>query len=111
MTDAKKGHFILVNLYDQRYYDIYLDGELVAQTYKEDYDATLFDFDNVTQWCEKTGLKNTEFRYSYIDVYGEKYNDSNYDANDYMDDLPKVLALNIEPSYQEISWKEIRRQD
>lgn len=105
---SAKGHFLLIDLYDFRYFDVYLDGELAFQTYKESFEQDLFDFDNVTEWCEKTGLKHTDFRYTFIDVYGNQPDD--YDCNDYMEELDKVLALNITPDFSEIGWDEMRQR-
>lgn len=106
--NTKKGHFLILNLYDRRYYDVYLDGELAFQTYKEGFERELYDFENVTGWCEETGLKHTDFRYTFIDVENNAPDD--YDCNDYMEELDKVLALNIKPDFSEISWSDIRQK-
>lgn len=106
--NSTKGNFLILNLYDYRYFDVYLDGNLAFQTYKSGFEQDLYDFDNVSAWCEQTGLKHSDFRYTLIDVQRNAPDD--YDCNDYMENLEKVLALNIKPDFSDISWSEIRER-
>lgn len=105
--NIQKGHFIIVNLHEQCYYDIYLDGKLAFQTYKESFERELFDYDNVIKWSNQTGVKPENFRYTYLDLYGNQYQKTDFDCNLYMNNLDDVLALNISPSFYQISKQDI----
>lgn len=102
------GQFIIVDLYDSRYSDIYLDGVCVDSPYKEYFMNAITDSDNIDEWEEMTGLKKKDFRFTVIDLY--MANIPNYDCNDYMDDLAKVLATGVAPKHSDLTFKELKEK-
>ena len=99
-----KGHVEIINMHGGSYWNIYLDGELVDQTYKEMYDASVLRRSNRREWASSIGVHEDDLRYTCYDLYhglsGASFAD--YDANDYEEYAPLMAFLaseNIKPDY------------
>jgi trans-aconitate methyltransferase len=110
MSATQKGHFIIVNFFDNCYYDVFLDGEFIFDTYKHNYASELFSYKNVKAWIKQTGLEPESFRYSYLDIYehGNLIEDEDYHMDDYREDLNKILSLNLPFTLTEVDDEKIR---
>jgi len=85
MTNSVKGKIVIVNLYDNRYWNIFLDGELVAEPHKEDFTDYVFKRSIRKEWSDIAGVDETELSYSLIDLYEHEDSIPDYDANDFED--------------------------
>ena len=91
MTKPAKGQVVLVNLYDNRYWNIFLDGELVAEPHKEDFTAYVLKRSYRKEWAELSGVEEDELRYSLIDLYEHEDSIPDYDSNDF-DEYQDVVS-------------------
>lgn len=113
MTKPAKGQVVLVNLYDNRYWNIFLDGKLVASPHKEDFTDYVLQRSYRKKWADSIGLKEDDLRYSLIDLY--EYEDiiPDYDANDfekYKDIVNCCKLHNIGYSFENVDLDYIEKK-
>ena len=83
MMAEQKGKIVIVNLYDNRYWNIFLDGDLVASPHKESFTDYILRKSYRKEWAKIAGVKESELKYSLIDLYAHEAVISDYDANDF----------------------------
>lgn len=98
-NNKKKGQVIFVNIYENTYYNVFLDGVFIALISKEYFTNFLFRRKNRKEIAEIAKLKEDELRYTLIDMYFHVKNYNNYDSNDYEDynDVIKFCKENNVP--------------
>ncbi len=102
------GHFLVVCISDEGYWDIYLDGKLEEHVSKHgSMSKEILNVLNIEKWEKQTGLKKEDFKYTVVDICNFAYeNDMDYDANEYMGDYAATIALNAKPQQYLISLAE-----
>ena len=112
MIPEKKGQLVIVNLYDNRYWNIFLDGDLVASPHKEVFTDYVFRKSYRKEWAKIAGIKESELRYSLIDLYEHEAVISDYDANnfdEYQDVLDCCATNNIDYVFQDVDLAYIEK--
>lgn len=84
----EKGVVEVIQRYDESYFDLALDGEILEQIYKDSYIPTLLSRKFIKQCCKLSGKTEDELvfvRYDFYD-FGDDNDPSGYfDTNDYED--------------------------
>lgn len=83
MITKQKGQIVIVNLYDNRYWNIFLDGDLIVSPHKESFIDYVLRKSCRTEWAKIAEVKESELRYSLIDLYEHEHIIADYDANDF----------------------------
>lgn len=83
MVTEQKGQILIVNLYDNRYWNIFLDGDLVVSPHKEEFTDYVLKKMCRKEWAEIAGVQESGLKYSLIDLYEYEGVIPDYDANDF----------------------------
>jgi hypothetical protein len=113
MSTVGKGKIVIVNMYDNRYWNIFLDGELVASPHKEDFTEYVLKQSYRQEWAEQSGVKASELTYSLIDLYEYEDSITDYDANDfeeYQDVLECCKLNNIDYKFKDVDLNYIEKK-
>lgn len=82
-----KGLVEIIDTYDNNYYVLAIDGQVIETTYKQSYEKAVLKRSFIKQCCEISGLNEEEL--SFVFINWEQFGDDNtpdYDCNDYLDD-------------------------
>lgn len=112
MITEQKGQIVIVNLYDNRYWNIFLDGVLVDSPHKESFTDYVLRKSYRKEWAKIAGVKETELKYSLIDLYAHEAVISDYDANDfdeYQDVVNSCKVNNINYIFQNVDLAYIEK--
>lgn len=79
-----KGIVDIVDIHDRNYFNIFLDGELVEQIYKDDWIPKVLKRSFINNCVKKSGVDAENIRFVLFDLYlfGETLL-PDYDSNDY----------------------------
>lgn len=112
METEQKGQVVIVNVYDNRYWNIFLDGELVASPHKEAFTDYVLRKSYRKEWAEMAGVQESELKYSLIDLYEHEDVIPDYNANDfdeYQDVVDCCNANNIGFVFQNVDLAYIEK--
>jgi hypothetical protein len=92
-TLVGSGIVDVVNVYDFRYFNIYLDGELIDEIRKDEPWKTILKRSFIKECVTKSGVDEEQLKFVLFDLYdfGEDL-EPHYDANDY-DNYADILNL------------------
>lgn len=112
MITEQKGQIVIVNLYDNRYWNIFLDGNLVVSPHKESFTDYVLKKSYRKEWAKMAGVQESELRYSLIDLYDYEAVIADYDANDfdeYQDVVDCCKTNNIKYVFQNVDLAYIEK--
>ena len=89
MTIKSKGHIVLVNMYDSRYWNVFLDEVFVDVIHKNDFTEYVFKSSVRKTLAKKAKVEESELIYTLIDLY------------EYEDVIPDFDSNGVE-TYQEL---------
>lgn len=105
-----KGHVEIVNVYDNRYWNIFVDGVLVFETHKEAFNDYIFKRTHRQEIAKVAGVDAEDLIYSIYDTFESDLEETgavpDYDANDYTDYAifkKAVKKHKLLPSYKEVA--------
>lgn len=102
-SQPQPGVVEIINLYDNRYFALSIDGQIIATTSKESYESTVLKRSFIKQCVKISGVDEDSLQFIYIDW--EEFceaNISHYDANDYeeYDNFIQVFLQNPNQNFQ-----------
>lgn len=109
-TNPQPGLVEIINMYDNRYFSIAIDGQIIRTTYKESYESTVLKRAFIKECVKISGVDEDNLQFVYIDweSFGEE-NLVNYDANDYDEYQNMIDVFSIHPNIQ-FKWRDKYRQ-
>ena len=109
-TNPQPGLVEIINMYDNRYFSIAIDGQIIRTTYKESYEATVLKRAFIKECVKISGVDEDNLQFVYIDweSFGEE-NLVNYDANDYDEYQNMIDVFSIHPNVQ-FKWRDKYRE-
>lgn len=105
-TPPQPGVVEILNMYDNRYFSIAIDGQIISTTYKESYESTVLKRSFIKKCVKISGVNEDKLQFVYIDwesFFEENFID-NYDANDYDEYSSIIHAFASNPNTQ-FQWK------
>jgi len=112
MTTEQKGQIVIVNVYDNRYWNIFLDGDLVASPHKKSFTDYVLRQSYRKEWAKMARVQESELKYSLIDLYEHENIIPDYDANDfdeYQDVVNCCKANNIDFVFKNVDLAYIEK--
>lgn len=109
-TNPQPGLGEIINMYDNRYFSIAIDGQIIRTTYKESYESTVLKRAFIKECVKISGVDEDNLQFVYIDweSFGEE-NLVNYDANDYDEYQNMIDVFSIHPNVQ-FKWRDKYRE-
>lgn len=112
MNKESKGQVVFVNLYDNRYWNVFLDGELFHEIHKNDFTTYIFRESNRKALAKASLLDEKDLRYSYIDLENG-INEDEYNSNDYQEFQVVLSACNfynIDYVFKDVNYEYIENK-
>ena len=109
MNKKNKGQVVFVNLYDNRYWNVFLDGELFHEIHKKDFTHYILKESNRKALANAASIKESELNYSCIDLENG-IDEVNYNSNDYQEFKEVLIACdlyNIEYTFKNVNYEYI----
>lgn len=112
MNKSSQGQVVFVNLYDNLYWNVFLDGKLFHEIHKKDFTTYVFKESNRKELAKVASIDEKDLRYSYIDLENG-VNENDYNSNDYQEFNEVLIACsiyNIEYVFKDVNYEYIEKK-
>ncbi len=105
------GNVEFVDVYDHRYFNVYVNGVSYGSTHKHSWTDWAFKNSIRKEWAKMAGVTVDELRYTCYDLYSKLVYDDDYDANDFDEYVVVMKAITdnkIKPDFKnkDLDWLE-----
>lgn len=105
-SQPNPGVVEIINLYDNRYFSLAIDGQIIATTEKQSYESTVLKRSFIKNCVKISGVDEDNLQFVYINW--EDFCETNgydYDANNY-DEYESIIEALLQNPNQNFLWRD-----